>query len=222
MNTSVKGIVVITLLLTGISLAHNAGAKAMDGYIYLVPVGDIDKKVVQAIKEAIPNSLPATLKIEITPQENIPDSAYDPARKQYSAEIILNDISNKMRLDTRVENALAIVDADLYSKDKDFVFGASDAPKMTSVISLARLRNEFYGLKPDNKLFLKRVIKEALHELGHTWKLPHCSDQRCVMNSSDNLSAMDKKKSSFCLECQKTLRGRYGGPLFRGSLPVLK
>ena len=37
-----------------------------------------------------------------------------------------------------------------------------------------RLRQEFYGLEKNEQLFLQRVVKEAVHELGHTFGLGHC------------------------------------------------
>ena len=194
----------------------------IDEHIYLVPAGNVDKKVVEAIKEMLPNSLPMTVKIEIAPQEKILESAYDPSRQQYSADMTLNDISQRVNLDIRVESALVIVDVDLYSPELNFVFGISDLSKVMGIISLTRLRNEFYGRKPDNKLFLERALKEAVHELGHAWGLSHCPDRKCVMYFSNSLSDTDRKKSSFCHECRKKLHERNGGPLFKGSLPLLK
>ncbi|MGA7369045.1 MAG: hypothetical protein WBX01_07945 [Nitrososphaeraceae archaeon] len=37
-------------------------------------------------------------------------------------------------------------------------------------VYLSRLRQEFYGLVPDIDLFQQRMIKEAVHELGHAFK----------------------------------------------------
>jgi pyruvate-formate lyase-activating enzyme len=34
---------------------------------------------------------------------------------------------------------------------------------------------------PDEALFLARVVKEAVHELWHTFGLEHCRDRRCVI-----------------------------------------
>ena len=217
----IKNILII-LLLVCVSLAHSLEAKVVDEHIYLVPAGNVDKKVLETIKERLPDSLPMTVKVEIAPQEKMLESAYDPSRQQYSAEMILNDIFQRVNPDTRVESALVIVDVDLYSKELNFVFGISDPSKGMGIISLTRLRNEFYGQKPDNKLFLERAVKEAIRELGHAWGLSHCPDQKCVMYFSNSLSDTDKKKSSFCHECHNKLHKRSGSPLVKVSLPVLK
>ncbi len=213
-----KYIFIIPLFVAWISLSRNVEAKIIDEHIYLVPAGEVDNKVVEAIKERLPDFLPMTVKIEPAPKKEILKSAYDPSRRQYGAEMILDDISRRITIDTRTESALVIVDFDLYSPELNFVFGMSDVPKAISIISLTRLRNEFYGLKPDNNLFLKRVLKEAVHEVGHAWGLSHCPDPKCVMYFSNNLSDTDRKKGSFCHDCQKKLYERYNKPLFKGSL----
>jgi len=215
-------IIVMLLCLTWVLPVHNADAKVIDEHIYLVPVGNVDSKVVEAIKRDLPNNMPMTLKIEIAPQEKIPESAYSSSRKQYNADIILNDISRRIRLDVRVESALVITDVDLYSKELDFVSGASDQSKLIGLISLSRLKNELYGEKPDNKLFLKRVVKEAASEMGHALGLSNCPNKKCVMYYSDTISDMEKRKSSFCHECYMKLRQRYIAPFVKTSLPVWK
>ena len=129
----------------------------------------------------------------------------------------------KIGIDIRDENALIITDVDLYMPDLNFVFGLADAKKKVCIISLTRLKNEFYGLKPDYRLLIERAMKEAVHELGHTWGLAHCPDARCVMHFSDSLKDTDNKRSTFCRSCRDALRHRYDKPLFKnaGLKPLL-
>ena len=72
----------------------------------------------------------------------------------------------------------------------------------TAVISSHRLSQEFYGLAPDHELFRQRVIKEAVHEVGHTVNLTHCEDYRCVMASSHAVEWIDLKQPTLCPACQ--------------------
>jgi hypothetical protein len=78
--------------------------------------------------------------------------------------------------------------------------------KQVAVLSLARLRQEFYGLPPNRPLFLMRIRKEVLHELGHTAGLTHCDDRLCTMALSTNIQQLDAKGSDFCDGCSVLLR----------------
>ena len=74
-----------------------------------------------------------------------------------------------------------------------------------AAIYLPRLRQELYVKKLDtNKLFEQRVIKEAIHELSHTFGLSHCEESRCVMHFSNSLQETDFKNYIFCKKCDKT------------------
>ena len=72
--------------------------------------------------------------------------------------------------------------------------------------SLARLRQEFYGLPPNRALFQQRVLKESVHELGHTYGVGHCLDPACVMHSANSLKDTDYKGWHFCGSCDSVKR----------------
>ncbi|MBI5187681.1 MAG: archaemetzincin family Zn-dependent metalloprotease [Nitrospirae bacterium] len=107
---------------------------------------------------------------------------------------------------TIYEKVLGIVDHDLYVPQLNFVFG--EAGRKMAVISLTRLRQEFYGLSEDRGLFHKRTLTEAVHELGHTYGLGHCRNPRCVMFFSNSLMDTDRKGPEFCLGCGGRLSRR--------------
>jgi len=50
-------------------------------------------------------------------------------------------------------------------------------------------------------LLHERLLKEALHELGHTFGLRHCVDYTCVMSSSNGVERIDLKRAEFCPNC---------------------
>jgi len=52
-----------------------------------------------------------------------------------------------------------------------------------------------------------RLVKEAIHELGHNFGLIHCNNQSCVMKSSTYVEEVDQKSVEMCSRCQETLRG---------------
>ncbi|MBI4462937.1 MAG: archemetzincin, partial [Acidobacteria bacterium] len=63
---------------------------------------------------------------------------------------------------------LGITALDLYVPVLTFVFGEAQLSGRCALVSAHRLREEFYGLPPSNDLFHERLVKEAVHELGHT------------------------------------------------------
>jgi archaemetzincin len=100
---------------------------------------------------------------------------------------------------------VSICDFDAYSNNLNFVFGESSIGGNISAIYLPRLRQEFYGLEPDEFIFYQRIVKEAVHELGHTFGLNHCANTRCVMHFSNSLSDTDFKENHICNICRRVL-----------------
>lgn len=210
--------VVIFIISLSAFLPIKGEAKLVDEHIYLEPTEGVDRKIIEEIRKRLPLSLPMVVRVGIEEERTILQSAYDPARKQYDAKAVLGDITRQVVVITVNERALAIVNADLYVPGTDFVLGASDEKSGTCMMSLARLNNEFYGLKADNKIFLDRVIKVAMRELGESWGLGKCSNPKCVMVSFADIKELDKKKAAFCHDCLNILHRRYGRPLTSLSL----
>jgi archaemetzincin len=107
---------------------------------------------------------------------------------------------------------LGVTDVDLYCEGLNFVFGIAESPGRAAVISTARLR-----AAANEALFRERVLKEAMHELGHTLGLGHCDDARCVMYFSNTLADTDRKGSRFCRNCRARLSAQSRGREHAGS-----
>jgi archaemetzincin len=91
---------------------------------------------------------------------------------------------------------------DLYIPILTFVFGEAQVGGPCAVVSLHRLRQEFYGLPEDREILRYRLVKEAVHEIGHTLDLTHCDDYRCAMAPSHAVEWIDLKDSALCASCQ--------------------
>ena len=70
------------------------------------------------------------------------------------------------------------------------------------MVSSHRLRQEFYGLPADPRLLHERLLKEAVHELGHTLNLSHCEDYQCAMAPSHGVEWIDLKSPTYCPTCR--------------------
>jgi archaemetzincin len=101
---------------------------------------------------------------------------------------------------------LAVTERDLFVPVLTFVFGQAQLGGRVAVISLARLRQEFYGLAINREVFAERAAKEALHETGHMFGLVHCADRACAMSLATNVRQIDTKQAAFCAPCTARLR----------------
>ena len=175
----------------------------MGGKIILRPLAQIDSPILEILKQSLGQTF--NCPVEIEAQIGSLDYAYDKNRKQYLAPKLVSTLySFKMEPEDR---CLGIVDVDLYSPGLNFVFGEADISRGVAVISLYRLKQERYGLPRDEGLFRDRTVKEAVHELGHTYYLSHCPDVKCVMHFSNSLADTDIKGTGFCPRCRQRLKG---------------
>lgn len=170
--------------------------------ILVIPVGDIEMEILEQVSFALKNTFGC--KVEISKGISLPYDAFNAERRQYHSSIILKKIKSLKPDD--YNHAIGIVDVDLYVPELNFVFGEADIySKIAAVISLTRLRQEFYGYRPDRELFLQRTIKEAIHEIGHIYCLGHCKKAKCIMYFSNTIRDTDNKGPDFCDSCRKKL-----------------
>ncbi len=163
--------------------------------IEIVPVGSISTTILQKLPQTIEEKFPGReVKIATQGLEH-PDYAYSPKRKQYQAGPIIEALS---RYNAQVERVLGIVDLDLFTPGLNFIFGQAQIGGPAAIIALARLHAEFWGQHANPQLFQERTIKEAIHELGHTYGLEHCTHPTCVMYFSNMLEETDRKSEQFC------------------------
>jgi archaemetzincin len=137
-----------------------------------------------------------------------PKYLFDKARKQWISDSLLDWLLESINPGSTTK-VLAICDFDAYSDELNFVFGQAHLGGRAAAIYLPRLKDEFYVRKSDkiNNLFEQRVIKESVHELGHTFGLRHCQISKCVMHFSNSLQDTDFKDDEFCDRCNKILVG---------------
>jgi len=178
--------------------------------IALLTIGQVDPDTVARIRENLTMALPEHTITITADSMPLPKEAYDEDRQQHRSNTILIKIHAHAEKAKGSDRTLGIVDTDIYMPPLNFVFGEAESPGPAALISLWRLRPGFYGKKPDAQLLVERGTKEAVHELGHTMGLNHCSNPFCVMYFSNSIFETDRKQSLFCSKCHLKFEGTSG------------
>ncbi|MEE8199502.1 MAG: archaemetzincin family Zn-dependent metalloprotease [Thermoplasmata archaeon] len=161
--------------------------------VSVLPVGELRENVIDALDVDLRQ---AGVGVTTLPSQEVPLAAHNPGRDQYRAPELL-----KMGRRAHGEHVLVVTEVDLYVDPLNFVFGQADVGGRAAVISLHRLSVD------DSRLFRFRILKEALHELGHNLGLDHCTEASCVMHFSNGLADTDRKGPNLCLDCAERLGG---------------
>jgi archaemetzincin len=165
--------------------------------VLVVPIdGPPAGEIVQLVGDLWSEGVQATLAEAIA----LPSRAYERDRDQYRAEELLAAVREH---DER--RVLGVTAHDVFTEGREFALGIADAAGLAAMISLHRLR-----LRVDAETFHARALKEAIHQLGHTFGLDHCSNRRCVMSSTVSPEDIDRISPRLCETCllRASLRGR--------------
>jgi archaemetzincin len=176
-------------------------------FLRVIPIGNVPEGILNSVKDELEN---LNVKSRIMPSVSAPREAYNQWRKQYNAEIVmdlLSKVSEVKFIDKSIPTFL-ITDFDLYYGSLNFVFVLEDPKRSCAIVSLARLRPEFYDERPSMGLLEERVVKEVIHGLGHYLGLDHCQYSRCVMNFSSSVADVDRKLKDFCQDCKVRMMTR--------------
>jgi archaemetzincin len=167
-------------------------------------VGQVPEPLITALAPALAAEL--DVPCEILAARLDPSFALHAERGQYHSTEILARMRPLALPGTW--RLLGVTEADLYIPILTFVFGEAQVGGACAIISARRFRQEFYGLAPDPDLFRARIVKESVHELGHTLGLSHCEDYLCAMAPSHAVEWIDLKGRSFCAECRESVAAR--------------
>ncbi len=172
--------------------------------IDLLPLGSVPGEILIDLSAGLRKRF--GVRCEVLPVEPEPAFAFNNARQQYSSTEILATLMNSGI--TERGCILGVTAVDLYIPILTFVFGEAQLGGSSAVVSFHRLRQEFYGLPANSAVLRERLLKEAVHELGHTLPLSHCEDYQCVMSPSHGVEWIDLKTSQFCNSCRGAVSNR--------------
>jgi len=164
----------------------------------LLPIGDTDARLLKSLAPALGKTFHVSCRILERRLE--PRIAFHPERGQYHSSELLQAMQEyASRGAWRV---LGVTGVDLYIPILTFVFGEAQMGGPCAIVSFHRLMQDFYGLPHDTELLLERLIKESVHEVGHTFDLTHCDDYSCAMAPSHAVEWIDLKETTLCASCQ--------------------
>ena len=140
---------------------------------------------------------PETVKISL--------NCFSRLRHQWDAKKILSEAKEKLKDEKDAGfHTLLVFPYDLYAGTSKSVFGVAELNGSFALIStfrLGALENENHS----SKIFKKRILMEAVHALGHTYGVEHCTNRQCVMGVSKNIPQIDRKNNYFCKKCVSLL-----------------
>lgn len=159
-------------------------ARGTRGEVVLVELGPpLPPDLVDAIEQALRDEL----QVEVVRHERIrlPKAAYYAKRKRYRADALLDHLLTLVPDAPPTTRVLGLTTVDISTTKGEHydwgIFGLGLVPGQAAVISSHRLKR---GAK-DRQQLRFRVANTAVHEVGHTFGLPHCPEARCPMQDAE-------------------------------------
>ncbi len=171
------------------------------GLIAVIPLGKVGQDVLRVVSDSLQGIL--RVPVDLLAAALLPPDAFMDNRNQYNAMGIIRHLSeNHSRHGLKI---LGVTNHDLGNPILTYVFGEAYMGGRSAVMSCSRLYKGQGDEPVSREHFLDRVTKVALHEIGHTFNVPHCHTGRCVMRASNNLLELDNKLNYLCNYCELVL-----------------
>ena len=165
--------------------------------ILISPIGEFADELVRAVSTEIERAFGfATETGAILDDISF---ALDQNRQQYHSTMILDHLAAGMP--EHCLRVLAITQVDLFIPILTHVYGEAQLGGAASIVSTFRLNESGSAMNITPK-FKERIVKEAIHELGHTFNLRHCPEHTCIMHYCRNEEDVDRKSDELCRYCK--------------------
>jgi archaemetzincin len=175
---------------------------AADVHIWWIGADAADDRLLETIRGCAAEAF--GIEARLYRHADRPHHAFDPRRGQHSSTAILKWLVAR---NPPAHRTLAVTDADLFIPVLTFVYGEAQLGGLAAVVSTARLLVD-QGGRLGGALAVDRIVKECVHELGHTFGLLHCDTPGCVMTRSVNVIEVDAKSMTLCGPCEARYRER--------------
>jgi archaemetzincin len=169
----------------------------VDVYLWWIGGGTADHELLGTVRRQAEHVFHVTARAWLG--HDRPTDSFDSRRQQHSSTRILTWLLESRP--THAAKVVGITDVGLFIPILTFVYGEAQLGGTAAVVSTARLLSD-NGFRPNADLLTSRLMKECIHELGHTFGLLHCSLPTCVMARSVSLAQVDAKTPEMCHDCQ--------------------
>jgi archaemetzincin len=171
-------------------------------FVRVVPIGRISGKFIAEICGEVEGLM--NVRFKTLAGLETPAIAWNQMRRQHDAGRIISVLSRNSEAVFIGKDmpTLGIMEDDIYYNGLNFVFGIEEPQTSCLLVSIARLKPEFYKERPNGAVLKDRVVKEVIHEIGHHIGLDHCIHPFCVMSFSPSARDVDAKQKDFCKGCR--------------------
>lgn len=143
------------------------------------------------------------VQIRVLPRVDLPEEAYYEPRQRYRAEKLLPFLLKKLPSDG--DRILGLTGVDI-STDKGSIkdwgiLGLANLGGKECVISAFRCR----GRAQEGAHAPILLAKVAVHEVGHTLGLDHCTTSGCLMEDAGGLARTCDREFDICTPCRSKL-----------------
>jgi len=180
--------------------------------IGIQPYGDIDQFVIDSVSQILEQNYGA--QIIVLSSRNLPESAFVNIKSpRYRADSLLIDLKNS--IPDSIDYIIGITNSDISTTKRDEkrnvkepvskyldwgIFGLGYRPGKACIISTYRIKNS------NRQLFISRLQKISVHEIGHNHDLKHCKTALCVMqDAAETIKTVDGVGFNLCESCQSDI-----------------
>ena len=168
--------------------------------ILISPVGDLSTELLDKMAEKIKRIFGFSTAIDSILQDL--SFALDHNRNQHHSTMILEQLA--YNIPSNAIRVIAVAQVDLFIPILTHVYGEAQLGGTACIVSTFRL-NEGRSAMNVSQKYIDRIVKESIHELGHTFSLRHCPEDACIMHYCRNEEDVDRKSDELCRYCKVML-----------------